>query len=549
MKEKMKNFFNNINKHIKENKKISFSILLFIIILLVILIVLSISNNTYAIDDVDYVSITCPETAEVGEEISCSIAINVATFEAQGFQTNTTYSEGVSFVSFETDSSCTKENNCFTAGSGGKDAIVFYNLDYTIKGLHNLGTVKYKIPDSAKGGEEYTITFSDISISNADAEDGFTTDDIVKKIRIPSDVNTLDSITLSTSNINEEVTNDNNIYTATVDSDNVSITVVTTDKYSRVEGNLENINLHYGTNNIDIKVISETGKENIYTIKVFRPYTLTTDIYKYYKEDNNLYTKSDVNKDAIISNLNLPKELTGNVENNILTISYGEEKVTEINLINITSNKYNIANNKVYIGKNVDYDTFINSLVLSGVTIKIFDNNNEEITTGTLTENDKLKVYYKEELLEEYEFSEEYLNINTTKDDTNKILTRQEHDTTVETLLTKIDTSGTVTVKDKDSKEELDKTNIIKTGDTVEIALEEKTEIYTISVLGDINGDGKIDNGDVALLYNNLKGKKTFEKYQTFAGDIINDSSIKINDVARLYRFFKKRVDTLEVEK
>ena len=71
MKEKMKNFFNNINKHIKENKKISFSILLFIIILLVILIVLSISNNTYAIDDVDYVSITCPETAEVGEEISC----------------------------------------------------------------------------------------------------------------------------------------------------------------------------------------------------------------------------------------------------------------------------------------------------------------------------------------------------------------------------------------------------------------------------------------------------------------------------------------------
>lgn len=549
MKEKMKNFFNNINKHIKENKKISFSILLFIIILLVILIVLSISNNTYAIDDVDYVSITCPETAEVGEEISCSIAINVATFEAQGFQTNTTYSEGVSFVSFETDSSCTKENNCFTAGSGGKDAIVFYNLDYTIKGLHNLGTVKYKIPDSAKGGEEYTITFSDISISNADAEDGFTTDDIVKKIRIPSDVNTLDSITLSTSNINEEVTNDNNIYTATVDSDNVSITVVTTDKYSRVEGNLENINLHYGTNNIDIKVISETGKENIYTIKVFRPYTLTTDIYKYYKEDNNLYTKSDVNKDAIISNLNLPKELTGNVENNILTISYGEEKVTEINLINITSNKYNIANNKVYIGKNVDYDTFVNSLELSGVTIKIFDNNNEEITTGTLTENDKLKVYYKEELLEEYEFSEEYLNINTTKDDTNKILTRQEHDTMVETLLTKIDTSGTVTVKDKDSKEELDKTNIIKTGDTVEIALEEKTEIYTISVLGDINGDGKIDNGDVALLYNNLKGKKTFEKYQNYAGDIINDSSIKINDVARLYRFFKKRVDTLEVEK
>ena len=65
--------------------------------------------KNYTIDDVDYVSITCPETAEVGEEISCSIAINVATFEAQGFQTNTTYSEGVSFVSFETDTIILKD--------------------------------------------------------------------------------------------------------------------------------------------------------------------------------------------------------------------------------------------------------------------------------------------------------------------------------------------------------------------------------------------------------------------------------------------------------
>ena len=545
---RIKLLFDNGIRFIKKNKYISIGIMLFIIIMVIILIFVT-KNSTYAINSTDYVNITCPETSKAGETISCDISVNISTEESQGMNISIIYDD-LTFESFTQDSSCTKENGCYEMVSGNSSGIMTINLSGGgIKGTYTLGTFKYKVPDTAENGDIFTITFSNIKISNTSGEAFYTSEDVVKKIRIPSDVNTLNNITLDKGTLNEEFNKDSNIYTSTIDSDTLNITVEKTNEYSTIEGILENIKLHYGTNNIDIKVISETGKENIYTIKVFRPYTLTTDIYRYYKEDNNLYTKSDVNKDAIISNLNLPKELTGNVENNILTISYGEEKLTEINLINITSNKYSIANNKAYIGKNVDYDTFVNSLELSGVTIKIFDNNNEEITTGTLTENDKLKVYYKEELLEEYEFSEEYLNINTTKDDTNKILTRQEHDTTVETLLTKIDTSGTVTVKDKDSKEELDKTNIIKTGDTVEIALEEKTEIYTISVLGDINGDGKIDNGDVALLYNNLKGKKTFEKYQTFAGDIINDSSIKINDVARLYRFFKKRVDTLEVEK
>lgn len=545
---RIKLLFDNGIRFIKKNKYISIGIMLFIIIMVIILIFVT-KNSTYAINSTDYVNITCPETSKAGETISCDISVNISTEESQGMNISIIYDD-LTFESFTQDSSCTKENGCYEMVSGNSSGIMTINLSGGgIKGTYTLGTFKYKVPDTAENGDIFTITFSNIKISNTSGEAFYTSEDVVKEIRIPSDVNTLNNITLDKGTLNEEFNKDSNIYTSTIDSDTLNITVEKTNEYSTIEGILENIKLHYGTNNIDIKVISETGKENIYTIKVFRPYTLTTDIYRYYKEDNNLYTKSDVNKDAIISNLNLPKELTGNVENNILTISYGEEKLTEINLINITSNKYSIANNKAYIGKNVDYDTFVNSLELSGVTIKIFDNNNEEITTGTLTENDKLKVYYKEELLEEYEFSEEYLNINTTKDDTNKILTRQEHDTTVETLLTKIDTSGTVTVKDKDSKEELDKTNIIKTGDTVEIALEEKTEIYTISVLGDINGDGKIDNGDVALLYNNLKGKKTFEKYQTFAGDIINDSSIKINDVARLYRFFKKRVDTLEVEK
>lgn len=548
MKEKIKSIYNSMVGFIKKNKYISIALAVFIIILLIVLIY-AMKNSTYAVNSTDYVNINCKEVASPGEVISCDISMNITTFEASGFQIDTEY-EQLEFNSFETDPECSKDKGCFENVTGAKSAVLGYNMGTTIKGLYKIGTIKYKIPDTAKNGDIYTINFKNINITDSNIENKYTGGDITKKVRIPSDVNTLNSITLDKGTLNEQFDKDTNNYTSTIDSDTLNITVEKTNEYSTIEGKLEDIKLNYGTNNISIKVISETKKENTYTIKVFRPYTFTSDKYKYYKEDNKLYTNSDIDKQIILSNLNIPKELTPDVNNNILTISYGDEKLVEINLINITSNKYSMSNNKVYIGKNVDYNTFKESLVLNGVTAKVVNANDEEITTGTITKDNKLKVYYNNELLEEYTFSEEYLNINTTTDDTDKIIMRQKKDTTVEELLTKIETSGAIKVKDKDNKE-LSKTDIIKTGDIVEISLEEKTETYTISVLGDINGDGKIDNGDVALLYNNLKGKNEFKKYQTYAGDIIKDSKIKINDVARLYRFFKGRLgdETLEVEK
>lgn len=549
MKEKTKNFIDKINKFIKENKKISLGMLIIIIILLVVLIVLSIKNSTYAIDNIDYVEIICPETAKAGEEISCSVAVNIATFEARDLQIDTTYSEEISFVSFELDSNCTKENNCLQNGQGGPNGILFFSMDNSAStGFHSLGTLKYKIPENAKSGEEYTINFNNIQILSTDEQKDFTPDDIVKKIRIPSDVNTLDSITLSSGNINEEVTQDNNIYTATVDSDSISINVTTTDKYSKVEGNLENISLHYGTNNISIKVISETGKENIYTVKIFRPYTFNIENYIYDKENNYLYTKGDIDNDTILSNITLPSELTGKIDNNKLIISYSEEKLLEINLINISSNKYTFINSKVCIGKNVDYQAFIDSLNLNGVTIKVFDSSDNEVTDGILTVSNKLKVYFQDKLLEEYTFSEEYLNILLSVDKVNNIINRVKQGTTASDLLSKINTSGSVNIKDKTSGNPITNTSLVKTGDIVEIAMESGTYKYTISVLGDLSGNGTIDTGDVGLLYRYLKGKKTLEPCEISAGDIINDGNIKINDVARLYRYVKEKIAVLEVE-
>lgn len=545
---KFKLLCNGITNFVKKNKILSG--ILFIGIVLLIFI-LAIKSNTYAVNDSDYVNIACPETANAGEFVSCTVSINIASDDVRGFQANITYDDGITFDSFERDKSCTEDNGCynskFDSPLGGPNAILFYR-DGTGKGLYTIGTLKYKMPDTAKGGDEYSITFSDIVMANTNTEDVYKPENIVKKIRIPSDDNNIKGITLSSGNIKEPISNDNTVYTANVDADTVNITIEKSNQYATVEGELENISLHYGTNNILFKVISETNIEKEYTIRIYRPYTFSTDVYNYDKVNNTMYTKSDVDDQVILTNLKLSKELSGDVTNNKLIISYGNEKLTEVNLINITNKKYSLSNSIAYIGKDVDYSKFMDNLVLNGVTVKIFDNSGNEITSGTLTKDHKMKVYYNDNIIEEYSFSEEYLNIKLNVDEKNNDITKISLGTTVTDLLSKIETSGSINIKDGKSGEPITNDSKIKTGDIIEIKMTDKTHTYRASVLGDITGTGNSAVGDVAMLYRYIKGKNKLESYESAAGDIVGDGQIKINDVGMLYRYVKGRIPTLEVE-
>lgn len=546
---KFKLLCNGITNFVKKNKILSG--ILFIGIVLLIFI-LAIKSNTYAVNDSDYVNIACPETANAGEFVSCTVSVNIASDDVRGFQANITYDDGITFASFERDKSCTEDNGCynskFDSPLGGPNAILFYR-DGTGKGLYTIGTLKYKMPDTAKGGDEYSITFSDIVMANTNTEDVYKPENIVKKIRIPSDDNNIKGITLSSGNINEQISNDNTVYTANVDADTVNITIEKSNQYATVEGELENISLHYGTNDILFKVISETNIEKEYTIKISRPYTFNTDVYNYDKVNNTMYTKSDVDDQVIITNLKLSKELSGKVIDNKLIISCDNEKLTEVNLINITNKKYSLSNSIAYVGKNVDYSTFMDNLVLNGdISVRIFDNSGNEITSGKLTKDHKMKVYYNGNSIEEYSFSEEYLNIKLNVDEKNNDITKISLGTTVTDLLSKIETSGSINIKDGKSGNPITNDSKIKTGDIIEIKMTDKTNTYRASVLGDITGTGNSAVGDVAMLYRYIKGKNKLESYESAAGDIVGDGQIKINDVGMLYRYVKGRIPTLEVE-
>lgn len=138
------------------------------------------------------------------------------------------------------------------------------------------------------------------------------------------------------------------------------------------------------------------------------------------------------------------------------------------------------------------------------------------------------------------------------------MIKRLKVNTTYSELKEEISTSGTITIYNGKDNTKLNDSDKVKTGDILEVKLQDSTIKYTISVLGDISGsvsksgkvlgDGVIDVGDVGQLYRYLKGKTEFEDYQLSAGDILSDSSIKVNDVARLYRYIKGKNSTLEVE-
>lgn len=523
---------------IKKNKTFIVIVGVFVIMAIVLI---ALNGKTYATPEEDTISITCPETAGAGEEIECNINATFSDVISKGVQAVYSITEGLTYVSF-------MQGDDWTPQSKKDTGFILTNLD-GVTGLSKIGSVKFKIPNDAESNKKYIITLTDLRFTKYYNDQNSTVklEDASAEIRVLSSINTLDSLSLSNGTIKETFNKDVTNYTAETTSESVKINYTKTDENSTVEGDIDTLNLHYGTNNYSIKVISEVGTEKVYNISIFRPYEFTTENYKYSKEDNYIYTKADTDSATILSNISLPNELSAKVENNKLIISYGEEKLLDINIVNINYSKYTVVDNTIYVGKNIEYSDFINSITLNGVKAKVYDTNNTEINSGSIQKDYKLKILLNNTELAEYTFNEEYLNMDESLivDDTNKIIKRQKDGTTVDELTSNISTSGKISVKDKDGKA-LSKTDKLKTGDVVEVKLSSGTYKYKISVLGDINKDGKISVGDVGLLYRNLKGKAELALEQAAAGDIINDGSIKISDVAKLYRFIKNKIDTLE---
>lgn len=255
------------------------------IIILGLLMIL-INKKSYAIEVKDNgtnakISINCPESTTAGSIIECSLSFNPGSVTGQAFEADYAGNNGLVFEEFEPNTGVCTTANC----KYSEKAIVYWELTPSITGEKLLGKIKYKVPINALDNQAFQVSIINGMLAyknsnNENAEIDFenltSTIRVISEVDAPSDVNTLIGISLSAGYLNEEVTTSRTNYTATVNSDKVSISVVKSDATSTISGNLNNINLNYGDNTITFKVISESGKEKLYTIIITRPNIGTT---------------------------------------------------------------------------------------------------------------------------------------------------------------------------------------------------------------------------------------------------------------------------------
>ena len=106
-------------------------------------------------------------------------------------------------------------------------------------------------------------------------------------------------------------------------------------------------------------------------------------------------------------------------------------------------------------------------------------------------------------------------------------------------LINKITTSGTITILDK-ANNQVTTDSLMGTNGTLNIKIGNDTVSYKISVLKDLNGDGRIGTGDVKALYEIYKkDTNSISQLEIYNGDLNSDGRIGTGDVKALYESYK----------
>ena len=211
-------------------------------------------------------------------------------------------------------------------------------------------------------------------------------------------------------------------------------------------------------------------------------------------------------------------------------------------IIRLSFKNYILLGNNIAINKETTYEDFINSIVITNATYKVFEDETE-ITEGNIEAGMQLKIYYNEELVDYYDIIDEYFNKENLNIKENTYLINNI--STVLNLKNKINTNGVVTILDKEGQV-LKDTDYITTNSKIKIELPNNTYEYTIVVPGDVTGSGDIFIGDISKLYQYYKKTITMEKCYVIAGDVTYDNEIEINDIAKLYQYSKGTINSLQ---
>ena len=230
---------------------------------------------------------------------------------------------------------------------------------------------------------------------------------------------------------------------------------------------------------------------------------------------------------------------TMSINNNILEIYNKEKIVKRLERIYVDFKEIKIRNNNIEISEGMTYETLKNNVVLNGVNIKIYDEEDKEITIGEIKEGYTLKVIsekYGE--IKEYIFTKEYIDITELEIEEEKYITKFNIGVTNKEIKEKIKTTGSVKIEDKNGHE-LEDSDIIKTGTKVVIEIGKEKQEYTIVVKGDVTGTGQIAMPDVMKAVNYMLNDNNNEDEECYkkAADVTSDGKILMNDVMKIVNY------------
>ena len=226
------------------------------------------------------------------------------------------------------------------------------------------------------------------------------------------------------------------------------------------------------------------------------------------------------------------------IEDNKLLIKYNENLLKEYQVININFGEYKTYDGLLVLPEEITYEELTNNITTNGVTYKIF-NDESEVTEGNINEGMIIKIYYGDEVIDEYEVTNEYLEFDESLNIDNEvnIIEKLQRNLKLKDFVSLIRTSGSIEVRNNNN-ELLSDDSIIGTGSKLKITLSKRTVEYTLSVRGDVTGNGQAKMADVMkiathIIEGNVIEGDAFER----AADITGDGKIKMNDVMKLATF------------
>lgn len=328
----------------------------------------------------DNIYMTCNQDVITKDSVSCSIKGNTTTTTiAVSLKVKT--GSNITFKSFTPSS--------VWQGDGEDGNVDLYTAN-DILGKYDIGTLNLNV-ESLYQGLDTSITLYSVSVYDRDGKET-KLDNYTKKIRIASNDNTLSSLNITSGLLNPTFSSNITTYSATVNTDRITINATANNDKAKVEGDIGIKKLNYGNNTFKINVLSESQETKTYTININRlnngnttnnnsgntnnqsnnvqkssnnylkdiklsygNITLENDKFEY---DLNIpYDIDSIDVNAITEDSNAKVEISGNNDlkvglNQIKILVTAEDNTTKTYIINVTRKEegYTLSNNN-YISK------------------------------------------------------------------------------------------------------------------------------------------------------------------------------------------------------